>query len=81
MKIWCISWQKSYFENLSAVFFNKTPKPDMLKTLFFAQTFHSLCLRKRINFASIFLETLKLQYRKILEETHSQGIFILIPQL
>ena len=34
--------KQSHFYNLPAAFLNITPKPDMLKELFFAQTFQSL---------------------------------------
>ena len=50
---------RSHFYNLPADLLNITPKPDMLKFLLFAQTFQSLCLRKKRNFTSTFYESLK----------------------
>ena len=47
----------SHFYNLPAAFLNITLKSDMLQISFFAKTFQSLCLRKRINFTSAFYES------------------------
>ena len=51
--------KRSHFYNLPAGLLNITPKPDMLKISLFAQTFQSVCLRKRMNFTSTFYESLK----------------------
>ena len=59
----------SHFYNIPATFLNITPKPNMLKILFFAEPFQSLCLRKRINFTSAFYESLK----AIIPENHTRS--------
>ena len=46
---------RSRFYNLPADFVSVTPKPEMLKNSFLAQTFHSLCLRKVLNFTATFI--------------------------
>ena len=51
--------KRSHFYDLLAAFCNIAPRFDMLKFSFFAQTFQSLCIRKRINFTSTFYELLK----------------------
>ena len=57
MVYFMVKW--SHFYNLPAGFLNMTPKTDMLKFSFFAETFQLLCLRKRENFTSTFYEPLK----------------------
>ena len=49
----------SHFYDLPAAFSDINPKPGMLKTIFFAQTFQPLFLRKRVNSTSTFYESLK----------------------
>ena len=58
--IWYIFMaERSHFYNFPSAILNITPKPDMLEISLFAQTFQSLCLRKRIKLSSTFYESLK----------------------
>ena len=54
----------------------RSPKPDMVKILLFAQIFQSLCLRKRINLMSTLHESLK-SYNTLKSHmyTHTEIIF------
>ena len=77
--MWCILWQKrSHFYNFPAAFLNITPKPDMLHISFLAQTFQTLCLRKRINFTSTFYESISYNTLKLHKKHTHTGLIILI---
>ena len=50
--------KRSHFNNFPAAFLILTHNLAMLQISFLAQTFQSLCLRKRINFTSTFYQSL-----------------------
>ena len=73
--------ERSHFYNFPSAILNITPKPDMLEISLFAQTFQSLCLRKRIKLSSTFFYGTYILILKLQETSPGSLAELLISRL